>query len=355
MSAAENIFIRGIGAVSPAGWGVLPLREALAKGEPWPTRELDRSGWARPFRVRRVPPPLPRPGFMSHPRLRRASPITQYAVAAALEALGGDVAGVKCGSFRLGVVLCVMTGCVNYSRRFYDETLKDPASASPLVFPETVFNAPASHIAALLGTSAINYTLVGDPGTFLQGLALGADWLLNDRVDGCLVVGAEEMDWLTADAYRLFDRKVILSEGAGAVYLRAESPAHPAVQLHSVTQSHLFLLEQDRARAARQMRTELHAGRPEHLLCDATQGLQNVDGAELEAWRDWPGTKLSPKWILGEGLAAASAWQCVAAIDTLRQRQHPEAIVSVVGCNQQAIGARFVISNPKSQNSNPSE
>ena len=43
MSAAENIFIRGIGAVSPAGWGVLPLREALAKGEPWPTRELDRS------------------------------------------------------------------------------------------------------------------------------------------------------------------------------------------------------------------------------------------------------------------------------------------------------------------------
>ena len=133
-------------------------------------------------------------------------------------------------------------------------------------------------------------------------------------------------------------------------------PSRPtAVQLHSVTQSHLFLLEQDRARAARQMRTELHAGRPEHLLCDATQGLQNVDGAELEAWRDWPGTKLSPKWILGEGLAAASAWQCVAAIDTLRQRQHPVAIVSVVGCNQQAIGARFVISNPKSQNSNPSE
>src|SRR5207244_11536929 len=68
MSAAENIFIRGIGAVSPAGWGVLPLREALAKGEPWPTRELDRPGWARPFRVRRVPPPLPRPGFMSHSR-----------------------------------------------------------------------------------------------------------------------------------------------------------------------------------------------------------------------------------------------------------------------------------------------
>ena len=71
-----------------------------------------------------------------------------------------------------------MSGSVNYSRRFYDETLKDPATASPLVFPETVFNAPASHLAALLGTTAINYTLVGDPGTFLQGIALAADWLL---------------------------------------------------------------------------------------------------------------------------------------------------------------------------------
>jgi 3-oxoacyl-(acyl-carrier-protein) synthase len=394
MSAAENIFIHGIGAVSPAGWGVLPLGEALAKGEPWPTRELDRPGWACPFRVRRVPPPSPRPGFLAHPRLRRARAITQFAVAAALEALGDDAAKVNFGSMRLGIVLCVMTGCVNYSRRFYDETLKDPASASPLVFPETVFNAPASHITALLGTHAINYTLVGDPGTFLQGLALGADWMLNDRVDGCLVVGAEEMDWLTADAYRLFERKVVLSEGAGAVYLRpwgrptagsaeegsrrselsgpfpswegsgvgsapsvlsGQDSTHPVVQLHSITGSHLYCRRQTLARAAKHMRSELPPANPGHLLCDGTQGLRNLDAAELEAWRDWPGSRLSPKRILGEGLAAASAWQCVAAIDTLRQRQHSAATVSVVGCNQQAIGARFVISNPKSQISNPSE
>jgi len=35
--AANNIFIRGVGAVSPAGWGVLPPRETLAKGEPLAT------------------------------------------------------------------------------------------------------------------------------------------------------------------------------------------------------------------------------------------------------------------------------------------------------------------------------
>jgi hypothetical protein len=379
MSGVETIFVRGIGAVSPAGWGVLPMREALAKGEALPVKELARPGWTRSLWVRPVPPPSPRPNFLAHARLRRTSPITQYAVAAAFEALGDDAARVGSGSLKLGIILCVMTGCVNYSRRFYHETLEDPATASPLVFPETVFNAPASHLAALLGTTAINYTLVGDPGVFLQGLAIAGDWLLAGRVDGCLVVGAEEIDWLTADAYGLFARKIILSEGAGALYLRRSDPpipgpsvernqrsgapgplpswegsgvgsapllagensTHSAVQLHSVTESHLFVREQNRAQAAKWMRAEMPAGKPEHLLCDGTQGLRNLDAAELEVWRDWPGPRLSPKRVLGEGLAAASAWQCVAALDALRQGQHPAATVSVVGCNQQAIGAHF--------------
>src|SRR5881296_3303774 len=237
-TATSDLFVHGIGAVSPAGWGVLPLREALAKGEPMPVKELTRPGWTRSLRVRPVPPPSPRP--LSHARLRRTSPITQYAVAAALEALGEDAARVNSGALKLGIILCVMTGCVNYSRRFYDETLKDPATASPLVFPETVFNAPASHLAALLGTNAINYTLVGDPGTFLQGLALAADWLRRGEADGCLVLGAEEMDWLTADAFRLFTRSLVLSEGAGALYLRRESTGASGIALHCVTQSHLF-------------------------------------------------------------------------------------------------------------------
>ena len=42
---------------------------------------------------------------MAHPRLRRTSPITQYAIAAALEALGDDVAQVSRGSVRLGIVI----------------------------------------------------------------------------------------------------------------------------------------------------------------------------------------------------------------------------------------------------------
>ena len=339
----SEVFVAGIGAVSPAGWGVEHLCQAVARDEPIPPAQLIRPGWDVLLRARQVPPPQPRPAFLAHPRLRRTSPIAQFAVGAALEALGEDATRVSGGSRRLGLILCVMTGCVIYSRRFYDEVWKAPATASPLVFPETVFNSPASHLAALLGTAAINYTLVGDPGTFLQGLALAADWLASGHVEGCLVVGAEEGDWLLADAFRHFARRVILGEGAGAVHLRRAPVGRATVRLQAITSPHLFLPDQPRIAAAQKMRTELGPCQSGDLLVGGTQDCPRYDAAELAAWRDWAGPRLVPKRVLGEGLSAASAWQCVLAIDALQQGRCRAATVSVVGCNQQAIGARFAI------------
>ncbi len=318
-----------------------PLREALARAVPVPARELARPGWEKPLAVRQTPAPQSRPGFLAHARLRRTSPITQYVVAAGLEAIGSDAPLVADGRLRLGVVLCAMSGCVNYSRRFFDETLRDPSTASPLVFPETVFNAPASHLAALLGTPAKNYTLVGDPGTFLQGLALAANWLLENHVDACVVIGAEECDWLTSDAFHLFSRQIVLSDGAGAVYLKAHADDGTPIELQGVTESNLFSRGRSRLQAAQQARAELPPGGENQLLCDGRVGLFSLDAAESAAWRDWGGARMSPKLVLGEGLMAAAAWQCVAAIDALQQNSYTAANVSVVGCNQAAIAARF--------------
>lgn len=336
----SRVFVHGIGAVSPAGWGVPALRAALKSGQPLPQKELFRPGRSRPLVVRTVPAPSPKPAYFANPRLRRTSAISQYAAGAVLEALGGDVPNGGACVPRLGIVLCVMHGCVAYSRRFYDETLRDPATASPLVFPETVFNAPGSHLAALLGTSAINYTLVGDPGTFVQGLALAAQWLEQDEVEGCLVVGAEETDWTTADAFRLFSRKVVLADGAGALYLRRE-PADGAAELRWVTTPQLFFDAASRAAAASAVRKEFPQGGPAELLCDGQQDVDRFDAAERAAWHDWAGARLSPKRTLGEGLTAAAAWQCVAALDRMTLGHYEAANISVVGCNQQAIGARF--------------
>jgi 3-oxoacyl-(acyl-carrier-protein) synthase len=166
-----------------------------------------------------------------------------------------------------------------------------------------------------------------------------------------VVVGAEELDWVTADAFHLFSRRVVLSGGAGALRLsRAETPG-TAVILDAVTSSHLFVSggsaskpareANPRERAAAHLRAELPRGDSTMLLCDGTQNAGRYDAAEIHAWKDWPGVRLSPKSILGEGLPAAAAWQCVAAVDALQRGRAQAANVSVVGCNQQAIGAHF--------------
>jgi hypothetical protein len=336
----ESIFVCGTGAVSPAGWGVKALVEAIAAGTPVPAKEIAQPGSSNTLRVRQVPPPEPRPPWLANARLRRTSPITQYSVAAALEALGTDAARVADGSLTLGVIVCVMSGCVNYSRRFYDEALRDPATASPLVFPETVFNAPSSHIAAILRTPAINYTLIGDPGTFVQGLALAADWLLGEMVDGCIVVGAEEIDWITSHAFRLFNSDVTLSDGAGAVYLRREPAGARAVKLAAITDSHLFKSGTSRVTAVRDVRRQLSFNGATTTLVDGLQNIARYDAAERTAWNDWASRRISPKAILGEGLMAASAWQSVVAIHEVQERADA-AVLSVVGTNQQAIGVAF--------------
>ena len=340
----SGLSIFGIGAVTPAGWGVEPLRTALEAGRPLPVEEMARPGWQRSLAVRRVPPSSAKPAFFAHPRLRRASPISRYAVAAALEALGPDVELVTRGRLKLGVILCVMSGCVNYSRRFYDEVLREPSTASPLVFPETVFNAPSSHLAALLGTTAINYTLVGDPGSFLMGLVVAGDWLAQGLVDGCVIVGAEESDWLTADAFRLFTRRLIIADGAGALYVRSASAATSAgrgVAVRAVSDALLFTNRLERRKAIADAAAEATRHGEDALLCDSTQGVPWLDQPDAEAWADWSRPRISPGRILGQGLMASAAWQCVGAIDLLARGIHPRAVVHISGINEHVMWASF--------------
>ncbi len=338
----ERVFIRGVGAVSPAGWDVKALCNSVAKDEALGTELLEHPGARKPLVCRKVPALTARPEFVNHPRFRRTSPISQYAAAAAIEALGDDLARVRNDGVRLGVILCVMVGCVNYSRRFYQETLADPATASPLIFPETVFNAPASHIAALLGSTGVNYTFVGDQGTFLQALAMGADWISMQRMDACLVIASEELDWMVADAFQMFNRNIIVSAGAGAVYLAREPGSRAPVQLRAVTDAHCFSSTQPRLQAVCKMRAELPPSSLTHLLCDSRQNLPSLDTPETAAWKDWNGARVSPKKILGEGLTASAAWQIAVAVEAMQSKRFGAASVSVTGSNQQAVGAHFV-------------
>lgn len=187
--------------------------------------------------------------------------------------------------------------------------------------------------------------MVGDPAAFLQGVSLGAQWLEENRVDACLVIGAEEINWILADALWHLERPAILTAGAGALCLCRETELSAGVELSAITDAHTYSSRKNRTQAARAMRGQLGKNSADELLCDGIGNSPHADAAELTAWRDWTGPRLSPKRTLGEGLMAAAAWQCVAACDAVADRRFTAANVSLVGSNQQAIGARFVRAN----------
>ena len=290
--------------------------------------------------MRPVPNPAVRPAFLAHPRLRRTSPITHYAAASALEAIK-SVRNSHEAPTRIGIIVCLQSGCVQFSFRFFEETLKDAATASPLLFPETVFAAPASHVAALLENTPLVCTLAGDPSSYLQGLALGIDWLLEGRVNACLVIAAEEINWLLADALWHFDHRAVISAGAGALCLSLNPEWSLGVELELITDAHPFTALVNRKLAAKKMRAQMPPERQAEILCDGLNGSPRADAAEAGAWADWRGPRLSPKLVLGEGLMAAAAWQCAAACDLIANGKFMAANVSLVGANQQALGVRF--------------
>ncbi len=337
----SRIFVAGLGAVSPAGWTVAAMRQALDAGTPLPAEPLDQHR-QKPLLGRMVPKPPSRPEFLSHPRLRRASAITHYTAAATLEAAAPLLSASS--DARFGLLVCLQSGCVQYSCRFYDETLRNPATASPLLFPETVYAAPASHVAALLKNVPSVNSLVGDPSSFLQGLSQAAQWLDDGNVDACIVAGAEEAHWITADALWRLDRMASISAGAGALCLCRDAELSIGVELAAITDGHTYVGKRGRTAAARAMREQLTSSSGNgsgELLCDGLGSGWRAGGPERAAWRDWTGPRLSPKLVLGEGLMAGAAWQCVAACDALANRRFTAANVSLVGFNQQAAGAKF--------------
>src|SRR5256714_15216330 len=303
----------------------------------------------------------------AHPRLRRSSAISRFSVAAGLEALAN--ANVKLDpetAKRTALIFAVSNGGVIYTKRFYHDIVESGAqAASPLLFPETGFNAPASHLAAILGITGGSYTLVGDGAVGTLALKMAEDILLDDAFDYCLVVAAEEADWLLCDAYgkwRLLrsapaiepfqhpSRGTILSEGAGAILLGRDGP----IRIERISGGTNFRRQQDAAAAMEQVFAELSAPPPNFISASANGTF--IDNAELAAIeKHSPSAAVySIKEPLGESVGASSLWQTIAAAQALLTQQLPRqtepvtfqtALVSTCGLNQQAAGLRLYVKN----------
>lgn len=331
--------ILGAGAVSPADWGIVPLFKAIQNNTDLPVTSFERPDGERPWAcpARRVPP-LPAGLLPRSPRLRRSSAITKFAMGAAVEALAAAGHEQPPQGVRLGLILCVMNGCVDFTGRFFNEVLDTPALASPILFPETVFNAPASHVAQCLGIDGPVSTLIGEPTNFGEGLRMAGTWLDAGLVDQCLVIAAEEHNWLSSEAVGYYHPDLVASEGAAAILLAAEGNGP---RLSKLTGPFPFIDPIERASALADLVASLGTDAPgtEPVLIDGRCGIPSLDRLETTAWaRHAPQQVWSPKQRLGESMGASMGLQLALAVEVARILARP-AIVSAPGYNAAACGA----------------
>jgi 3-oxoacyl-(acyl-carrier-protein) synthase len=300
-----SLVIRGLGAVSAAGWSVDEMVSAVSERRSIPATAVPRADGLRDWDVTaKLVPPAPPALLPKHPRLRRASPVTRFMVAAAQEALKG----VEFDPQRLGILVVMTNACVQFTSRFYNEVIHTPALASPLLFPETVFNAPASHLATLVGASGPVSTLIGESNLIAEALRLAGLWLENGQVDHCLVIGAEEADALALEAMTYYHKRLVGGEGAGALLLSLEGDGPRIEAVHGPFS---YATRAQRRSALQQMAAQTTAAA---MLVDRAVGIERLDRDERQALAALPfHTVHHPLEILGECMGAASALQLVLA------------------------------------------
>ncbi|HEU5245934.1 MAG TPA: beta-ketoacyl synthase N-terminal-like domain-containing protein [Candidatus Udaeobacter sp.] len=373
-----SLAIAGMGWVTPLGSGVDSVWQRLLHGDEASATEISERFGGRSYSAFRVPESTLT--GLTHPRLRRASVISRFAAAAGLEAL--QAAGIKLDSQnaeRIALIFAVSNGGVIYTKRFYRDVVETGAqSASPLLFPETVFNAPASHLAAILGVTGTTYTVVGDGAVGLLAIKMAEDVMTNESLDYCLVVGTEEVDWLLCDAYRRWrllrsappiepfskqKRGMILSEGAGAIVLARAGPitierAHPGGCYGKRAEAEEIL--KGMLRDLSQTETDFVISSANGTFIDqAEQGALEQDVRDAVVYTAKP--------ALGESVGASGLWQVILGAQALRYGELPpvlhadpaislrlslsrmsvagahHAIVLSSGVNQQVAGLRLVI------------
>jgi len=231
MSGANNdIVITGLAAISAGGVGIAQLRETLEQGKsmltPVPTEILGKEGhlWGKAsgFRAGDFIPPL---------KARKFDRCSLFATIAAAMAM--ENAGLQMSSLdpeRVGIALGCGFGGIGNSEEFLRCYFQKGADGLiPMLFPNTVPNAPASNASIEHGFKGPNVTQVQRFCSAESAFLMACRFIEEGRADIMLTGGADDLNAIMIQGFnslgQLHSHATGFGEGSGILVLERREHA----------------------------------------------------------------------------------------------------------------------------------
>jgi len=243
---SDRICVTGIGVVSPIGIGKEEFLSSLKNGKSGieEIKEFDthfsrskKGGVIRSFHPK---------DFIPVSKIRRLDRASQFAIAASKLALAdAQFTVTQENSPRVGVVLgsgfCGLSSSEEFHR---GQVLKGFLDFNPMLFPNTVPNAPSSYVSIELGIQGVNSTLVESFCTAEAAICFACDQVRKGKADLIVTGGVDELseflfrgfselhllatDQGHGEKSRPYDKMrngLVLGEGAGLLVIENEEHA----------------------------------------------------------------------------------------------------------------------------------
>jgi 3-oxoacyl-[acyl-carrier-protein] synthase II len=246
MAAKDRVCITGGGIVSPIGIGKEEFLSSLKIGKSGIEEIKEFNTDFSPSKKGGVLRSFYPKDFIPASKIRRLDRASQFAIAASKLALAdAKFTLTNENSSRVGVVLgsgfCGLSASAEFHR---GQVLESFLDLNPMLFPNTVPNAPSSYVSIELGIQGVNSTLVQSFCTAEAAVSFACDQLRKGKADLILTGGVDELSELLfrgfsdlrllatdeghgekSSPYDKMRNGLILGEGAGLLVIENEAHA----------------------------------------------------------------------------------------------------------------------------------
>jgi 3-oxoacyl-[acyl-carrier-protein] synthase II len=212
----KRVVITGVGIISPIGIGKDEFGSALFKGHSGinPTSRYAKDGLQ--YKAAGDLGDIPFNDHLDPGKTRRFCRASKLALMASYLAL--QDAGLKPMEWKdptaIGVILGSAWGCLETTTDFYDGIYKrGPMRANPMLFGETVPNAPTGQISIACGVQGPNITIAQRENSSANGFCTAAQFIQKGRASKFIVGG---LDVLTPELFEAYSRlRQVDANGSG--------------------------------------------------------------------------------------------------------------------------------------------